>query len=196
MQSGFTDDGKRYEILDAHALGRADTDLWNDRMRVQIDHRGRVGAAGFLQPNFTSYAGDLRAFYVRDDRTGSFWSAPHEPVQAEPESFSVRSGWGTSGGRSSRMASGLTYGWSCRARTMLSSGRLRVTNKSRRNRAVTLVPFFPVGVLGLLAQHSCLIRVAGRLPRHFPDYVHYPDYYKLSELRNPVFCLTDMKPAG
>jgi cellobionic acid phosphorylase len=194
---GFSDEGKRYIVRDVHLIDRADSDLWNDRMRVQIDQRGRVASAGFLQPNFTDYAEGLRAFYVRDDATGAFWSAPHEPVQADADAFEFSIGLADV--RWTVERDGIRVGlemvvprdddvevWSA-----------TVTNVSRRARRVSLYSYFPVGLRALLAQRAWFDgRLNLSLHEYFPYYVHYKDYYTLRKLKNLVFCASDRRPDG
>lgn len=194
---GFSEDGRRYVVRDVHFIDRADTDLWNDSMRIQIDQRGRVWAAGFLQPNLTEYSGTVRAFYVRDDVTGKFWSAPYEPVHRDPDRFEFSIGLGDV--KWSVTLDGL------RVDLQLVVPRddsvelwsASVTNVTRRRRRVSLYSYFPVGVRGLLAQESRFDeRLGGALHAYFPYYVHYADYYKLRGLANNVFCVPDRRPVG
>jgi cellobionic acid phosphorylase len=192
----FTEDGRRYVFRDLHALSRADGDLWNDRMYVQMDHRGRC-EAWFLQPNQTHYSQPLRCFYVRDDDTGSFWSAPFEPVAAEPEEFEYSIGLADLAWRVVR------EGLEVRLRLVVPRGdnvelwSAEVRNLTRRRRKVSLVPLFPIGFIGRLVDATAFDeRLGGIVHSYFPYYVHWQDYYKLRELANNVFCVADTRPTS
>ncbi len=191
----FTDDGRRYVVRDVHALDKADADLGNDSMTIHLDHRGRVIQAGFLQPDMTSYSEPSRVFYVRDDDSGRFWSAPFEPVQTEPDIFEF------SIGLADLQWNVIHDGLRIQLRLVVPRDAnvelwtATLTNVSRQSRRVSLYSYLPVGVAGLLAQHSWY-DPAQRLALHeyFPYYVHFADLPKLRRWRNAVFCASDVRP--
>ncbi|MFP3937229.1 MAG: GH36-type glycosyl hydrolase domain-containing protein [Phycisphaerae bacterium] len=193
---GFTNDGRRYVLRDPHLIDRADGDLWNDTMHVQMDHRGRCDA-WFLQPNQTSYSEPLRCFYIRDDETGEFWSAPLKPVCAEPDEFEFSVGLGDLYWRVVR------DGLEIRLRLVvprddnveLWTAELR--NVGRRKRKVSLISLFPVGSLGKLTHRAWFDeRLGAFVHKYFPYYVHWEDYFKLRKLANNVFCASNVKPSS
>jgi cellobionic acid phosphorylase len=194
--SGFNPDGSRCILREVRLLDRADADLWNDLMHIQIDHRGRC-SAGFLQPNRTEYAGSLRAFYVRDERSGRFWSAPYEPVQAEPQEFEFSVGVTDIRWRN------LTDGLELLLRLVvpredtIELWTATLTNRSRKTRRVSLFPCFPIGTLSPLAHRAWYDRrLNGSLHAYFPYYVKYQDYYRLRPLKNVTFCAADVRPGS
>lgn len=193
---GFTEDGKRYVLNDPHLIDRADSDLWNDTMYVQTDHRGRC-RAWFLQPNQTSYSEPLRCFYVRDDETGEFWSAPFEPVCAEPDEFEFSVGLGDLAWRVVRDGLEIRLRQAVPRDDTVELWTAELCNVGRRRRKVSLVSLFPVGSLGKLTHRARFDeRLGAFVHKYFPYYVHWQDYYKLRELANNVFCAADVKPTS
>jgi len=89
--STFIEDGRRCLVRDIGLMARADSYLHNDSLYVQADARGRV-SAHFNQPEFTRYSEGLRCFYLRDETSGKFWSAPYDPVMAAPETCEFSAG--------------------------------------------------------------------------------------------------------
>ncbi|MEI8121871.1 MAG: hypothetical protein WCI20_07450 [bacterium] len=192
---GFENDGARYHVRDVHALATADADLWNDRLAIQMDQRGRVLANGFLQPNMTAYADPLRCVYVRDEKDGRFWSAPYDPVQVDPESFDFSIGtadlqWtNTTRGITTEMTlvippDDLVEVWS-----------VTLTNRSERRRALSLFSYFPVGRRSYLTQRAVFMPdMNGAIHEHFDYYVKVEDLYRIRERANLVFCFGDTPP--
>jgi cellobionic acid phosphorylase len=196
LTHGFNEDGTRYFVRDIHWIDRADSDLWNDRMHLFIDHRGRC-TSGFLQPNMTQYSEKLRAFYIRDDRTGKFWSAPYEPVQAEPDAFEFSAGLADIQWRVEKDGLRVDLRAAIPREDLCELWTATVTNVGRSKRSVSLYSFFPVGSIGLLSHWAKFDRqLNGLVHDYFPYYVHWQDYYKLNELRNKVICLCDAKPTS
>ncbi|HEY3417552.1 MAG TPA: hypothetical protein VGM23_11770, partial [Armatimonadota bacterium] len=194
--TGFTEDGQRYILRDLHLLERADADLWNDHMFLQIDHRGRC-EGWFTQPNISPYGGNLRSFYVRDDESGTFWSAPYEPVQAEPESFEFNIGIGDLQWRV------VNDGIAVQLRLVVPRDEfaelwtVTVTNESDRPRTISLYPYFPVESLAPMSRKAGFEKALnGMVYQGVPYYVRYEDYFKSKKLRNFVYCASDTRPAA
>ncbi len=193
----FSADGTRYLVHDVDLIASADSDLWNDTMRVQIDHRGRVSEAGFQQPNMTPYADNLRCFFVRDDATGRYWSAPHDPVQAAPDAFTFSAGLCDIAWHVETDGIAVDLRLAVPRADNVELWTATVTNLSRTRRAVSLYSYLPVGRRSLLRQTAWFdTALNGALHDYFDYYVHYRDYYRLRELRNMVFCTADRKPVS
>lgn len=194
--AGFVADGTRYVLRQLHLLEGADSYLANDRMFLQIDHRGRC-AARFIQPNSTPYSEGLRCFYLRDEATGQFWSAPFEPVRAEPESFEFSAGIADLQWRTARDGLEVTLRLAIPDDELLELWTVTVRNLSPARRRVSLYSFLPIGSLGGLSHEASFDRrLGGIVYRYFPYYVEVGDYFKLRELRNCVFCAADAPPTS
>ena len=101
-----TPDGERYELDNPLDLPRAAGFLWNRKMMIQVTCRG-YAVAQFMQPEPAkyAYAPNLEArtfmqpeqpyyahhpgrfFYVKDEESGAWFSAPYEPVRAPLDRF-------------------------------------------------------------------------------------------------------------
>jgi len=195
-RAGFTEDGRRYVVRDVHLMDAADSYLWNDEMFLQIDHRGRCDAE-FVQPDTTFYSGRLRCFYVRDDETGRFWSAPYEPVGAEPDEFEFSAG--ISDIRWRVVKDGLEVS----LRVVIPRDDLcelwtaTVRNVSRRHRKVSLYSFMPFARGGFWRHEGYFDRrLEGIVFGTFPNFNKVRDYARVSRLRNKVFCVADRTPTS
>ena len=192
----FIDNGSRFVVRDLHLLERADSHLCNDSLEVQMDLRGKCRSR-FLQPNGTPYSEALRAFYIRDEDTGKFWSVPYEPVQREPDSFEFS-------------ASTADIQWRIVTDDIEAAIRLIVprddqaelwtvtlANRGKKSRKLSLYTYFPIGQVGWINQSSKYDPALGGIViDYFPYYVKVPDYYKLRTLKNSIFLVSDRKPVA
>lgn len=202
--AGFSEDGRRYAMRDVHLLESADSFLYNELMFIRIDHRGRCefghthsGGPVFLQPNATAYSEGLRLAYVRDDDTMECWSAPYDPIQAEPDEFEFSPGVADITWRN------VTNGIETTLRLVIPPDdtvevwTVTARNVSRRKRRISLYPFFPIGWRGDLL-NTCRFdeKLGGVIYEYFPYYVEVEDYYRNRRLKNMVFCAPDRKPTS
>ncbi len=193
----FSPEGNRFELHDPCLIRSADADLWNDRMYLQIDHRGKVLGSGWLNPDFTPFSLPLRTFYLRDNESGEIWTVPQGPVRCEPDGFLFSAGktdisWKVS-----------LFGIHCTVRVVIPPDdpvelwTVEVENCSEASRSLSLFSYLPIGKPSWLRNNS---RYEPDLPGivfdFFPYYVDYRDYYKLRDADNAVFAVTDTAPDG
>lgn len=195
-RAGFTEDGRRYVVRDVQLMDAADSFLWNDEMFLQIDHRGRCDAE-FIQPDTTFYSGRLRCFYVKDERTGRFWSAPYDPVGAEPDEFEFSAG-----------AADIRWcvvhdGIEVSLRVVIPRDEIcelwtaTVRNVSGRTRKLSLYSFMPFGRGGFWYHEAYFDRrLGGIVFGSFPNFNKVKDYHRVVRLRNKVFCVADRAPTS
>jgi cellobionic acid phosphorylase len=189
----FSPKGETLTLTNPRLLDRGDYDLWNDRMCLHLDHRGR-GNGYFLQPNPTPYAGNGRWFYVQEDGQ-PLWSLPFGPVHADPEKFAFevspdhlawrveQNGWEASL-RVELPREGLVERW-----------ELQIRNTAATARKLRVTPAFPMGFFGLLDQQARYeAEFGGIVSRFFPYYVAIDDYAKLARRRNISYVLVDREP--
>ena len=194
--TGFTDNGKRYVVRDIHALERADSHLFNDRMELQIDQRGKCRSR-FMQPNSTTYAEPLRSFYLRDDATGKLWSVPFDPVQVEPQEFEFSPGLADIRWRVTVDNVEVSLRVLIPREDQVELWTVTVLNRDARPRRLSLYPYFPVGQVGWITQVSKYdAALGGIVIDYFPYYVKVEDYYKLRKRKNWLFCVGDRKPVA
>ena len=194
--SGFTADGQRYILRDLQLMDRADADLGNDLLNIQIDQRGRCNA-GFLQPNMTKYSEGLRAFYLRDDESGEIWSVPFEPVCKDPVEFEFSVGLADIQWRAVYQGVEVTLRLVVPREDLVELWTATVRNVGPNPRKISLYSYFPIGMPGLLTD-KCFFdkRLNGIIHEYYPYYVRIEDYYKLKGLRNNVYCAADIKPVA
>lgn len=196
-KAGFNEDGSRYVVRDVGVEWTVDSDLCNDRMSLQIDHRGRVRSAGFIQPNMTPYAGKLRCFYLRDDLTGEFWSVPHDPVRKHPAGFECSIGTSDISWRVESNGVKVDLRLVVPSDDTVELWSVRVTDTARGSRKLSLYPFFPVGRLGLLAHQARYDEsLNASVHSYFKYYVTVEEYHELKGLANMVFLASNVRPRG
>ena len=195
-RAGFTDDGRRYVLRDVHLMDTAHTYLFNDTMVVDVEHRGRCGTL-IQQPDRVQFAYKQACVYVRDEKSGDFWSAPHDPVQAEPDEFEFSVGRGDVRWRVVRDGIEVSIRLVVPRDDMVELWTVTVRNVARRGRHVSIYTFHPL-------EYGASMHVMGRfdaglngvLASHFPPCGDGADYYRLGEQRNYLFCAADRKPTA
>ena len=210
----FSDSGRRFVLRDPYLAPTADAFLWNPQMMLQITCRGfawgqtmqpdaaiyayppSLLAKTFMQPEpryFAHHPG--RFFYVRDDATGEFFSAPHDPVRAAPRPSSSRRACRTWPGRSATTVWRSRCGSSCRRTTRSNSGPRRVANVSDRARKVSLYPYFPAGYLSwmhMAGEYDAALQAA--VCPYVTPYQKLQDYEKNKTLKETTFLASDVAP--
>ena len=196
QSSGFTEDGQRYEVRDVHLMERADSFLWNDRLYFQIDHRGRA-IAYFLQPDATPYADAPRFFYLRDEDTGDFWSAPYDPVARESEAFACSFGIDDIRWQVAQDGLDVALRVLIPREDTVELWSATVTNTADRPRDISLYNLFPIGERSGLSWHSWFdAAVNGVIYELFPYYARVEDYFKHKDKKNNIVCLADIAPTS
>ncbi len=210
----FSDSGRRFVLRDPYLAPTADAFLWNPQMMLQITCRGfawgqtmqpdtaiyayppSLLAKTFMQPEpryFAHHPG--RFFYVRDDATGEFFSAPHDPVRTAPESFELR--------RACR-----NVAWTVRNNGFEVSLRVflpaddtvelwtaSVANVSDRARKVSLYPYFPAGYLSwmhMAGEYDAALQAA--VCPYVTPYQKLQDYEKNKTLKETTFLASEVAP--
>ncbi len=180
---------------DPGLLRTADSDLWNDRLYLQIDHLGKIIRSGWMNPDLTQYSQPLRAFYLRDNRSGEIWTVPQALIRRAPDAFEF------SAGKSDIVWVVEVLGIRCTVRVVVpvkdavELWTVTVENRGTEQRSLSLFSYFPVGKLSWFRQDAQFDPgLRGIVFNHFPYYVDYRDYKRLSEGCNAVFLSTDTVP--
>ncbi len=195
LKAGFTADGSRYELRDPNLIRSADSDVWNDRMQFQIDHRGMVKRSGFLGPDLTQYSQPMRCFYLRDNASGEIWTVPQGVIRTPADTFCY------SAGKADIAWEVTMHGIACKLRVVVPVDdvvelwTVEIINDSDQERSLSLFSYLPVGRLSPFHQNAHFDPATnGILYDTFPYYVDYADYYSLKDGWNAVFAYTDVKP--
>ncbi|GAB3024569.1 GH36-type glycosyl hydrolase domain-containing protein [Bowmanella dokdonensis] len=188
--------------------------LWNAHMLVQMNCRG-YAVAQFMQPEPAKYAGGPmleaktfmqpeqpyyahhpgRFFYVKDEHSGAFFSAPYEPVRAPLASFRF-------------VHQPHCIGWQIRAHGIelqmeltLADDRaaelwtVTVTNLQEQERHLSLYPYFPVGYRSWMNQSGYFDASNQALVcRSVTPYQKVQDYFNHRHLRDWTCLLADTPP--
>ncbi|MBN1437161.1 MAG: hypothetical protein JW936_08800 [Sedimentisphaerales bacterium] len=194
--AGFSDDGSRYIVRDPHFIKQADSFLWNDNLYMRLDQRCRCNSY-FVQPAATTYSSRLRCFYIRDDQSGKFWSAPFDPVCRRPDDFEFSVGrddikwWVRADGIEISIRASLPK------TDPLELWTVTVTNVSSKKRKLSLYPCIPIGYVGPLADKCDFNKTLGGIVyESFPYYARIEDYHKLRNKANNVICISDTTPTS
>ncbi len=192
----FINEDRRYTVRDANGSVCADSYLHNDALYIKADQRGNV-AAHFNQPQFTRYSEGLRSFYIRDKKSGEFWSAPFDPVQVPAERFEF------SAGLDDLVWINQTHGIETVLRLFVPRHdcvevwTATLANRSSYTRRLSVFSYFPIGSPSSLYQRGNFdSNLNGIVLWHFPGHSDAEEYWRLKEGHNFTFCLADRKPVA
>jgi cellobionic acid phosphorylase len=212
----FEEDGRRCVLHSPTAMPQASTFLWNPRMLLQLNCRG-YATAQFMQPEPAKYAHapalEARTFmqpeqpyyahhpgrfcYVKDERSGTLFSAPHAPVNRAPDSF--------------RFSVGLCdAAWTVRCDgievelavvlppdAIAELWTLRVCNVSGDARRLSLYPYFPVGYMSWMNQSGRHREdLGGIVCDSVTPYQKVTDWFRQREFKDRTVLLYERRPVA
>lgn len=211
-----TSNGERYEIDNPWDLPRAAGFLWNRRMMIQATCRG-YAVAQFMQPEPAkyAYAPNLEAktfmqpeqpyyahhpgrfLYVKDEESGQFFSAPHEPVRARPDRFSFSVGKSDLRWTVEKSGVEVVMVLSLSPDDPVELWTMRVRNVSARPRRLSVYPYFPIGYMSWMNQ-SARYRpdLGGIVASCVTPYQKVADYFKNKNFKDKTFFLADTAPTA
>jgi len=206
--------GARYDLHSPTAMPRAAGFLWNQRMMIQVTCRG-YAVAQFMQPEPAkyAYAPNLEAktfmqpeqpyyahhpgrfFYIKDEETGEFFSAPYEPVRAALSSYTFSVGksdlqWHL---RWNGIDVDLTL--SLPTADVVELWECKVRNVSGRTRKLSIYPYFPIGYMSWMNQ-SAEYRpdLGGIVASCVTPYQKVADHFKNKNFKDKTFFLCEQTP--
>ncbi|MCL2646510.1 MAG: hypothetical protein FWD61_05830 [Phycisphaerales bacterium] len=192
----FIDNGRRLIVRNPKLVDQGDARLFNDTMEVLINLRGKTDAR-FVQPNNSTYSEKLRAFYLRDDQTGELWSVPFEPVQKDPDTYECSIGPGDIQWRTTTHDIEVHLRLVVPRDDQVELWTVRVTNKSNRDRKVSLYSYFPIGIITWITQRAQFEPdLNAMIFSFFPYYVKVADYFRLKQRKPLVFLAADREPTS
>jgi cellobionic acid phosphorylase len=208
--------GQRYELFSPTAMPRAAGFLWNQRMMIQVTCRG-YAVAQFMQPEPAkyAYAPNLEAktfmqpeqpyyahhpgrfFYVKDEETGEIFSAPYEPVRAPYENFVFSMGKSDLRWTLQALGIELELVLSLPVDDVVELWDVKVTNRSGRNRRISVYPYFPVGYMSWMNQ-SAEYRsdLGGIIASCVTPYQKVADYFNHKNFKDKTFFLHEQVPTS
>lgn len=211
-----TDNGERFELLSPTVMPRAAGFLWNPKMLVQVTCRG-YAVAQFMQPEPAkyAYAPNLEArtfmqpeqpyyahhpgrfFYVKDETTGEFFSAPYEPVRAPLDRFSFSVGKSDIRWTIEKDGVAVELTLTLSARDVVELWTVRLLNLSSRPRDLSLYPYFPIGYMSWMNQSAQYrAELGGIVAICVTPYQKVADYFKHKDFKDKTFFLAEPTPSA
>ncbi|MEO0789771.1 MAG: NdvB protein, partial [Bacteroidota bacterium] len=201
-------------LLSPTAMPKASAFLWNAKMMIQVNCRGfataqhmqpepakyayapNLEAKTFMQPEQPYYAHHPgRFFYIKDEETGSLFSAPYEPCRAPLDQFKfvARANEVKWVLKKDDLEVALSLSlakdqpielWSC-----------TVKNSGSKARKLSVYPFFTIGYMSWMNQ-DCVFdpELNGIIASCVTPYQKYPDYFKQKDFKDKTYLLADTKP--
>lgn len=214
MPGGFVEQGRRFVLSSPTAMPQASTFLWNRRMLLQLNCRG-YATAQFMQPEPAKYAHaptlEARTFmqpeqpyyahhpgrfcYVRDEESGLLFSAPHAPVNRQPDAFVFSVGLGDVAW--SVQCDGIEVEWrvSLPVDDVAELWTLRVHNRVGRARRLSLYPYFPVGYMSWMNQSGAYrADLGGIVCSSVTPYQKVDDYFRQRDFKDRTVLLHERTP--
>jgi cellobionic acid phosphorylase len=212
----FSSNDQRYTLESPTLAPQASGYLWNRRMMIQATCRGyavaqfmqpepakyahvpTLAGVSFMQPEqpfFTHHPG--RFFYVRDDETGGFFSAPYEPARVPLERFEFSPGLADIRWLAVKGGLEFTASLSLTEDEVVELWSTRVRNTTKFARRVSLFVYFPVGYsswMNLGGQYDPQLQAA--VATCIAPYQKLQDYFKRREWKDCTYLMADRKPTS
>ena len=212
--NGFTSGQDRFSLDSPTRVPLADAFLWNPRMILQMTCRGFAScqyllqdtatytrspvleAKTFRQPEqetYTHHPG--RFFYCKDEETGALFSAPHEPVRAEPDHFLFSPGLSDIRWETEKSGIRIELSVFLPVHDSAELWEVRVFNRSNRKRSVSLYPYIPFGYMSWMNQGAAYSEEAGGIiASSVSPYQLLEDWPRIRALKDCVAFLHDRTP--
>ena len=211
-----THNGERFELTTPTAMPRAAGFLWNRKMMMQMTCRG-YAVAQFMQPEPAkyAYAPNLEAktfmqpeqpyyahhpgrfFYVKDEASGTIFSAPYEPVRAPLDKFVFSVGKSDLSWTLEQGGIRVEVTVSLPVEDVVELWSLRLTNISGCDRKISLYPYFPIGFMSWMNQSAeYRADLGGVVASCVTPYQKVADYFKNKNFKDKTFFLHDREPAA
>ncbi|WP_420430072.1 GH36-type glycosyl hydrolase domain-containing protein [Kordiimonas sp.] len=212
--TAFSRDGAGLVLHSPTEMPQAGSFLWNAEMMLQMTCRGfataqfmqpepakysrgpGLEATTFMQPEhpyFSHHSG--RFFYVKDRRSGRFFSAPYEPVRAEVDEFEFRALPHAMQWRVRCAGVQIDLELALPEKGVAELWRLKVTNLAEEKRDLSVYPVFSFGFLSWMNQSGtydeelCAVTASYVTP-----YQKVADYFKHRDFREKSFLMAEKKP--
>ena len=209
-----TDNGERYELTSPTAMPHAAGFLWNQKMMMQMTCRG-YAVAQFMQPEPAKYAHAPhmeaksfmqpeqayfahhpgRFFYVRDDETGELFSAPYEPVRAQPDKFAFSVGKSDLAWTIEHLGLRIELRVGLPLEDVAELWSVALTDLTGRARRISVTPYFPIGYMSWMNQSAEYRHdLGGVVASSITPYQKVADYFRNMDLKDKTFFLCEQAP--
>ncbi|MEM1119713.1 MAG: NdvB protein [Bacteroidota bacterium] len=209
-----TENGERMELNTPIKLPYASGFLWNKNMMISVNCRG-YATAQFMQPEPAKYAHapNLEAktfmqpeqpfyahhpgrfFYIKDEATGSLFSAPYEPVRAKLDKYEFSVGKSDILWTVEKDGVEVQMRLSLAPQDPLELWQLSVRNVSDQPKKLSIYPYFPVGYMSWMNQSGEYHpNLDGVVCSCITPYQKYKEYDKIKTLKDKTFFIADTTP--
>lgn len=209
-----SNNGNRYELVSPTAMPKAGGFLWNQKMMIQITCRGyataqfmqpepakyayapNIEAKTFMQPEQNYYAHHPGRFvYIKDLETGQLFSAPHEPVRANPDRFVFSVGKSDVAWAVEHMGIRVEMVMGLPTNDVAELWTIKVTNISGRPRRISVTPYFPFGYMSWMNQSAeWNPDLVGVIASCVTPYQKAAEYFKNKYLKDKSYFLCETRP--
>lgn len=210
----ITEKGERLNLHSPTKLPKASAFLWNRCMMIHMNCRGyavsqfmqpepakyayapNLEAKTFMQPEQPYYAHHPgRFFYIKDEETQELFSAPYEPVRANPDQFTFSAGKNNIQWTVVKEGIKIELTLSLPLDQPIEIWEARVTNQSRRHRKLSLYPYFPVGYMSWMNQAGWYDQsLKTVICKAITPYQKLADYPKIKALKDHTFFMAERAP--
>jgi cellobionic acid phosphorylase len=209
-----SEDGARATLTSPTAMPQAGAFLWNRRMMIQLTCRGyataqfmqpepakyshapNLEAKSFMQPEQAYYAHHPgRFFYVKDEDTGEFFSAPYEPVRAPLDRFAFTAARGSIEWTVEKLGVRVSLRLALPTDDVAELWTLEVSDLSGRARRLSVYPYFTVGYMSWMNQSAeYRPELGGIVASSVTPYQKLQDYFKNKHLKDKTVLLCEDQP--
>ncbi|SCM75881.1 Cyclic beta-1,2-glucan synthase [uncultured Pleomorphomonas sp.] len=210
----FIDNGTRFHLDDPTLAPNAAGYLWNRRMMIQMNGRGyavsqymdpeprkyayppTIAAQTFMQPEQGYYPNHPgRFFYVRDNGTGTLFSAPYEPVRARLDRFAFEPGLSDIRWLVEKDGVRVELCLSLPVDDVAELWTAKVTNMTTATKNLSFVPFFPVGYMSWMNMGGHFDPTLDAVVcTSITPYQKVEQYFKNRHLKDITFLAADRRP--
>lgn len=204
----------RYVLTSPTAMPQAGGFLWNRRMMIQATCRGyataqfmqpepakyshapNLEAKTFMQPEQAYYAHHPgRFFYVKDEDSGEFFSAPYEPVRGAVDRFEFSVGRHDLRWHVEKLGIRIDLVLALPVEDVAELWTVEVTNLSERPRRISLYPYFTVGYMSWMNQSAeYRADLGGIVATCVTPYQKLEDYFKNRLFKDRTVLLCETAP--
>jgi cellobionic acid phosphorylase len=207
-------DGARQTLTSPTAMPQAGAFLWNRRMMIHVTCRGyataqfmqpepakyahapNLEAKSFMQPEQAYYAHHPgRFFYIKDEETGELFSAPHEPVRAEPDRFAFTAGRDSIEWEVEKLGLRVALRLTLPLEDVAELWTLEIGDLSGRPRRLSVYPYFTIGNMSWMNQSAEYRADLGAIvASSVTPYQKLADYYRNRQLMDKTVLLCEDIP--
>lgn len=159
-------------------------------------HAPNLEAKTFMQPEqpyFQHHPG--RFFYLKDEKDGSFFSAPYEPVREALDQFIFSAGKNDISWLLYKNNLRIDLSVSLPLTDALEIWEIKITNLGPSDKKISLYPYFPVGYMSWMNQSGEYIPdLNGIVCSSITPYQKLEEYPGIKQLKDKTFFLADRDP--